>query len=210
MARNTLHAKGYFRPDHERAAKAAALARGTGGLPLFTFTTRQRGVPLDDRRVREVFARILRHAGLPTHHTPHHLRHTFYVLLLSDGVPVTYVMTQAGHSSIDTTVRYYGRWIPKSDRALIDRINAKLAPAQALLAAAGGGSSQDVSSEPGNRKIASNSDGGVLRPSTHAGNFSGSGPRSPALSPSASCRSPKRRQPRNYRWSFPPVNLMPS
>ena len=51
---------------------------------------------------------------------------------------MTYVMTQAGHSSIDVTVRYYGRWIPKTDRSFIDRINLKLVPARTAVAAAGG------------------------------------------------------------------------
>jgi hypothetical protein len=55
------------------------------------------------------------------------------------------VMSQAGHSSIDTMVRYYRRWIPKSDRSLIDRLNVQLFPAQAALAAASGSASQDVS-----------------------------------------------------------------
>jgi integrase len=131
---------------HERTARADALARGDGArLPELLFTTAAKGRPVDERKVRDVFARLLRIAKVSAHHTPHHLRHTFCALLLGEGVPVTYVMTQAGHSSIDVTVRYYGRWIPKSDRTLIDRINARLAPAQAALAAAIGGSSQSVS-----------------------------------------------------------------
>jgi hypothetical protein len=92
---------------------------------------------------------LLSRAGLPTYHTPHHLRHTFCALLLSGGVPVTYVMTQAGHGSIDTTVKFYGRWIPKSDRSLIERLCDRLTPARVALAAAASGpgpsSSQSVS-----------------------------------------------------------------
>ena len=60
--------------------------------------------------------------------------------LLSEGVQPIYVMEQAGHSSIDVTVREYGAWIPKADRSLIDRLDGRLAPARAaLLVAAGGG-----------------------------------------------------------------------
>ena len=119
-------------------AKVASMRRGDGGtLPTFVFTAT--GVPFDEGRVRKAFAQIVTAARLPAHHTPHGLRHTFCALLLAEGVPVTYVMTQAGHSSIDVTVRNYGRWIPKSDRSLIDRINAKLNPARAALVAAGDG-----------------------------------------------------------------------
>jgi hypothetical protein len=126
--------------DAAAAQRIEAMRRGAGGtLPTFVFPSAS-GQPLDDDRARKVFARLLAAAELPRHHTPHHLRHTFCALLLAEGVPVTYVMAQAGHSSIDVLVRNYGRWIPKSDRSLIDRINTKLAPARAaLLAAAGGG-----------------------------------------------------------------------
>jgi integrase len=58
----------------EAAARVESLRRGTT-QPEFVFTTQARGVLLDDRRVREVFARVLRRAGLPSHHTPHCLRH---------------------------------------------------------------------------------------------------------------------------------------
>jgi integrase len=120
------------------AAKVASMRRGDGGtLPPFVFS--MSAGPLDEARVRKAFARIVAAAGLPAHHTPHCLRHTFCALLLAEGVPPTYVMAQAGHSSIDVTVQNYGRWIPKSDRSLIDRINAKLNPARAALVAAGAG-----------------------------------------------------------------------
>jgi integrase len=120
-----------------------AMRRGAGGeIGAFAFPSR-RGTPLEDKRVRTVFGRILTAARLPLHHTPHCLRHTFCTLLLAENVPVTYVMAQAGHASIDMTVRIYGRWIPRTDRSLIDRINGKLAPARAaLLAAAGGGADE--------------------------------------------------------------------
>jgi integrase len=144
---------------HEARARARALATGAGGaLSEFVFSVA--GKPLDENKVRVAFTRVLSRAGLPTYHTPHHLRHTFCTLLLSDGVPVTYVMTQAGHRSIDTTVRYYGRWIPKSDRSLIERLCDRLSPARAALAAAvsgaGPSSSQSVSNAAALSGFASN------------------------------------------------------
>ena len=190
----------------EDSQRIEALRRGDGGTrPEFAFTTQARGVLLDDRRVREVFARVLRRANLPSHHTPHCLRHSFCALLLAEGVPVTYVMTQAGHSSIDVTVRYYGRWIPKTDRSFIDRINGKLAPARTALAAAATGGevagedagrlrpSQDRSQSRGFLK---DLEARPLWPSIHAENSSDSAPRSPARSALDASRASSSRRPR--------------
>ncbi len=41
-----------------------------------------------------------------------HLRHSFASLRLAEGAPLTYVSQQLGHSSPDTTLRHYARWIP--------------------------------------------------------------------------------------------------
>jgi integrase len=72
--------------EAEDGKRVEALRRGDGGTrPEFAFTTQARGVLLDDRRVREVFARVLRHACLPSNHTPHCLRHAFCALLLAEG-----------------------------------------------------------------------------------------------------------------------------
>jgi integrase len=153
---------------HEARARARSLATGHGGA-LGTFVFARSGQPLDESKVRVALTRLLRRAGLPTYHTPHHLRHTFCALLLSDGVPVTYVMTQAGHRSIDTTVRYYGRWIPKSDRSLIERLCDKLNPARAALAQAmaGGRASPDPAESQSSQSV---SNPAVL--SGFLGNFS--------------------------------------
>ncbi|HEV8348115.1 MAG TPA: tyrosine-type recombinase/integrase [Vicinamibacterales bacterium] len=198
--------------EAENAARVEAMRRGNGGtLSEFAFTTRMHGVPLDDRRCREVFARVLRRAGLPSHHTPHCLRHTFCALLLAEGVPVTYVMTQAGHSSIDVTVRYYGRWIPKTDRSFIDRINGKLTPARTALVAAGGGTPVadadagrlNPSQDQGRRgDFPKDLEADPLWPSIHAANFSDSARRSRERSHSAGC--PPRRQWRSRRGSNRP------
>ena len=48
--------------------------------------------------------------GLPTHFTPHRLRHTFASIPLSDGLSSAYVQRMLGHSSIRLTVDLYGRW----------------------------------------------------------------------------------------------------
>jgi integrase len=83
------------------------------------------GHTMDQSRVSKVFKRVLKAAGLPHHYTPHvsvrlpstlcrsrHNRHTFGSLLLAQGAPLTYVARQMGHASLETTLRYYARWIP--------------------------------------------------------------------------------------------------
>lgn len=65
-----------------------------------------------DNRVRRVMARVLRRAKLPTHFTPHSLRHTYASLLLQRGESLLYVSRQLGHASIKLTADLYGRWLP--------------------------------------------------------------------------------------------------
>lgn len=65
-----------------------------------------------DNRVRRVMARVLRRAKLPTHFTPHSLRHTYASLLLQRGESLLYVSRQLGHATIKLTADLYGRWLP--------------------------------------------------------------------------------------------------
>jgi integrase len=69
-----------------------------------------RGTPPNRWAVREAFIDVLERAGLPKHHTPHSLRHTYASLLLKNGEPVQYVQQQLGHKTIALTVDLYGRW----------------------------------------------------------------------------------------------------
>ncbi len=43
------------------------------------------------------------------------LRHTFATLLLSRGVPITYVSAQLGHAKPTTTLQWYSHWLPALD-----------------------------------------------------------------------------------------------
>jgi integrase len=86
------------------------------------FTTRTRK-PLDRNNVGRVFARILRRAGLPTHFSPHSLRHTYASLLLQQGESPAYVQRQLGHGSIKLTVDTYGSWLPMGNKAAVDRLD---------------------------------------------------------------------------------------
>jgi len=71
----------------------------------------------------KVFKRTLKAAGLPMHHTPHSLRHTFASLLLQQGVSPVYVQRQLGHASIKLTVDTYGRWLPMGNKAAVDGLD---------------------------------------------------------------------------------------
>jgi len=93
--------------QYERETKVESLRIGKPVRP-WVFASRT-GNLLQPGRVEKVFKRILRHAGLPLHFTPHCLRHTFASLLLQQGESPVYVQRQLGHSSIKLTVDTYGR-----------------------------------------------------------------------------------------------------
>jgi integrase-like protein len=48
------------------------------------------------------------------------LRHTFASLLLAQGVPITYVAAQLGHSKPTTTLQWYAHWIPSGHERFVD------------------------------------------------------------------------------------------
>jgi hypothetical protein len=58
-------------------------------------------------------------AGLPTHFTPHALRHTFASLLAAQGKPLQYIQQQLGHRNITTTM-VYAKWFPTAIRGVDD------------------------------------------------------------------------------------------
>lgn len=53
----------------------------------------------------------------------HDLRHTFASLLIQNGESLAYVRDQLGHSSIQITVDVYGKLIPGSNRAAVDKLD---------------------------------------------------------------------------------------
>jgi integrase len=60
---------------------------------------------------------ILKKASLPSHFTPHCLRHTYASLMLQQGESIVYVQRQLGHASIQLTVDTYGKWLPMGNKA---------------------------------------------------------------------------------------------
>ncbi len=99
---------------HHHAHQAAKALKTGKPLAPWCFTTATGG-PLDGSRIRKVMARTLKAAGLPTHHNPKSLRHTFGSLLAERGESPQYIQVQMGHRDITTTMRIYARWFtPKA------------------------------------------------------------------------------------------------
>lgn len=120
----------------ETKHRTETLRRGWPEVPPWLFVN-QAGQPLDDRKVRKVFARVLKAAGLPPHFSPHSLRHTFASLLLQAGESPVYVQRQLGHASIKMTVDTYGKWLPMGNPAAVDRLDDPARPGMNSVASAG-------------------------------------------------------------------------
>lgn len=84
------------------------------------------GCPLQANNLGErEFARLLKQAkARPIKF--HGLRHTCASLLLKARVPVHYVSTRLGHSSVGTTLRIYAHAIPSGEREMIDDLRRVL------------------------------------------------------------------------------------
>src|SRR5262245_38506852 len=102
--------------------KTETLKHGWAEMPEWVFCT-EIGTPLDESRVRKIFSKVLKPAGLPLHFSPHCLRHTFASLLLQQGESPAYVQRQLGHASIQLTVDTYGKWLPMGNKAAVDRLD---------------------------------------------------------------------------------------
>ena len=102
--------------------KKETLERGWGEVPPWVFCTINR-TPIAAHDVRQVFKRVLKAAGLPSHFTVHCLRHTYATLHLeADQGRLLYVSRQLGHSSIAITADVYARWLKPTDKAAADSL----------------------------------------------------------------------------------------
>ena len=91
-------------------------------VPTMWLFQNEAGQPMDDSKVRKVFARLFIKAGL-TRRNLHFLRHTFASLLIQQGESLVYVKEQMGHSSIDVTVDTYGHLVPGGNRQAVDKLD---------------------------------------------------------------------------------------
>jgi integrase len=106
----------------DRKEQLIRLGMSAEELPSMWLFQNEVGKPVDDSKVRKIFARLLTKAGLAQRNL-HFLRHTFASLLLQQGESPAYVKDQMGHSSIDITVDIYGHLIPGGNRQAVDRLD---------------------------------------------------------------------------------------
>ena len=100
--------------------RGEALAHGWGE-PVWLFPN-ETGATLDESRVRKVFRRTLRRAGLPSFRV-YDCRHTFASVLLSMGATIVYVAAQMGHKSPATTWKWYAKYIPGTGKRWVDTLD---------------------------------------------------------------------------------------
>jgi integrase len=106
----------------DRKEQLMRLGMSVEELPSMWLFQNQAGHPMDDSKLRKVFARLLTKAGLAQRNL-HFLRHTFASLLIQQGESLAYVKEQMGHSSIDITVDVYGHLVPGGNRQAVDRLD---------------------------------------------------------------------------------------
>jgi site-specific recombinase XerD len=87
-------------------------AAGIPSGPLFCRLHGKAGAPLSSRYVRAQMGRLAVRAGVQHRVHPHGLRHTMAVESVKEGLPVTKISRQLGHSSIATTAVYLDHLYP--------------------------------------------------------------------------------------------------
>ena len=91
----------------------ARTAAGIGDAgPLFCRLRFDPGAPLSARYVRAMMTRTAAKAGVRRRAHPHALRHSLAFESVQEGVPITKISRQLGHSSIATTQLYCDHLLP--------------------------------------------------------------------------------------------------
>ena len=81
-------------------------ASAFGGEPTGPLFINRRNDRLSDRSIRRKLDTYLVHAGIPTHISPHVLRHSFATHMLNAGADLRTVQEMLGHESLSTTQIY--------------------------------------------------------------------------------------------------------
>ncbi|MCR4308499.1 MAG: site-specific integrase, partial [Deltaproteobacteria bacterium] len=117
--------------DHRRRVAEEALA---SGKPMMEWVFPRRyyfpakstgGERLKGDGMRKILDLSIKKAGI-RHVKFHALRHSYCSWMIKAGENLTYIMQQAGHSSINVTVNTYGTQVPGDHRDATDRLAAKL------------------------------------------------------------------------------------
>jgi integrase len=87
------------------------------------FASDRGGGPLSPGVMSHLFRAVVVAAALP-HFTLYDLRHTFATHLLTERADLLYVAYQLGHAKPTTTLQYYAHWMPRGDKAHLDRMIA--------------------------------------------------------------------------------------
>jgi integrase len=108
-----------------KAQKAERLAWGPAYTDSGYLFTAEDGTPVHAEHVANMFARLVRDAGLPRIRF-HDLRHTHASLWLAEGRPVKDLQVRLGHSSAAMTLDVYGHVIAGNDQQHVEAVGAML------------------------------------------------------------------------------------
>ena len=112
---------------HEERQKAQKAVIGDAWQDNDLIFPNSHGKPLDNKRLRSEFKRILKTAGLPNIRF-HDLRHTSLSTLMDNGTPVNTVQRRAGHAMASTTVNIYGHATARSQDDAAEKIEELVIP----------------------------------------------------------------------------------
>lgn len=93
-------------------------------LEDFVFTN-TKGRPIDNH-LGDVWQRAMKKSGL-RYRPSYQLRHTFITQCILKGFPLPFVAKIVGHSTIDTLIRHYARWIESATHEQEQRLRASFA-----------------------------------------------------------------------------------
>ena len=97
----------YLSPDVATALRQwHGLQAAAAGYVFPSRMTRQHGLPLGARQIRNRMTRYLKLAGITKRYSPDSLRHTFATQLLNAGASLEVLKELMGHRSLQMTLRY--------------------------------------------------------------------------------------------------------
>jgi site-specific recombinase XerD len=122
----------YLSPDVASALRQwHGLQAATADYVFPSPMTRQGGLPLGVRQIRNRMTRSLHLAKITTRYSPHSLRHTFATQLLNAGASLEVVKELMGHRSLQMTRRYIQLY-DRTKRAQYDHAMAQVERQQGL------------------------------------------------------------------------------